>query len=113
MQKFIHNLLLNKKVYTIVIIGFAFAILYGLLKPPVFLHFTDGVTYAAVVCLTIGLVCWIWKEGEFSRGENGKHLTYLEKEEIAKTRKDLPNDPFYAGVLLMIVATILTIIYTH
>lgn len=106
-----HNLFLNRKVYTILLVCFILAILYGLWKPPVYLHFIDGLTYAAMIILTIGLFRWIWKEGEFSRREDGKRLSAMEKQKIAEERKNLPNDPLYAGILLMIVVTVLSLLY--
>lgn len=132
MQKY----LINRTAVTCYVIAVIAGIAYGILRGPFLLHFIDGLTIAAFLILAIGLCRWAYIQGDFTffswhpnkqvrkraPGEKfyntdnsnpSENMGYREyRHYIRNQRKDMDNMYLSAGILLLIVSIILSVLYT-
>ena len=95
-------------------IAFTVSLLYGFLSGQFALRFIDGISIASVLYLFAGLLHYWWKEGFFSfflwKKEEGPFITYREK--VKEERKHLDNPSLTAGLVLLVIALVLTLLYS-
>ena len=97
-----------------ILIALVLSVLYGILSGRFFLRLIDGLSIAAVLFLFLGLLVYWWKEGFFSfffwkKEEEPSFLKYRQK--VVEERKHADNHSLYAGLWLLAVSLILTVLY--
>jgi hypothetical protein len=89
------------------------SLLWAVLVPPFFLHFTDGISICSVILLLLGVLNIWWKEGAFSfflwKKENGPYAEFLSS--IREERKNADNHTLYAGLWMFGISLLVTGIY--
>ena len=87
--------------------------IYGIVSGPFLLHMIDGLSIASVLFLFAGMMVYWWKEGFFTffswKREDGPLTAHREK--VRAERRHEENPTLYAGLLLLAVSLILTLIY--
>lgn len=126
----------NKTTLTCYAVSLAAGILYGALRGPFLLHFIDGLTIAGFLILAIGLCRWAYIQGDFTffswhpnkrvrkraPGEKfygtdnsnpSENMGYREyRHYVRNQRKDMDNMYMPAGILIIVVSIILSVLYS-
>lgn len=88
-------------------------IVTGLVRKPFYLNFINGVSYASIVWLLIGLIRWGWIRGDFAyfswKPDKGSYNRYRKDLQDSRTGKD--NAVLAAGVITLVIAMVLTVLY--
>ena len=95
------------------LIALILSVIYGIVSGPFLLHMIDGLSIASVLFLFAGMLIYWWKEGFFTffswKKEDGPLAAHREK--IRDERRNIENPTLYAGLLLLAVSLILTLVY--
>lgn len=126
----------NKTTLICYAVSLAAGILYGVLRRPFLLHFIDGLTIAGFLILAIGLGRWAYIQGDFTffswhpnkqvrkraPGEKfygtgnsnpSENMSYREyRHYVRNQRKDMDNMYMPAGILIVVVSIILSVLYS-
>ena len=74
----------------------------------------DGLSIASVLFLFAGMLVYWWKEGFFTffswKREDGPLIAHREK--VRAERRNEENPTLYAGLILLILSLVLTLLYT-
>lgn len=102
-----------RPVLILCLIAVILSLLYGMIDPPFFLHFTDGLSISSVLLLLAGILNLWWKDGAFSfyswKRENGSYSEYRER--LRRERKDADNHTLFAGIWMLVLSLLVTLIY--
>lgn len=103
----------NKTVWISLAAALALSVVYGMFVSPLYLQFINAMTFLAFLYLLIGIFRWSWMEGDlvfFSWKQiHGSYTKW--REGRREERKDAGNPFLYAGIMLMIVSVILSVLY--
>ncbi len=95
------------------LIALILSVIYGIVSGPFLLHMIDGLSIASVLFLFAGMLIYWWKEGFFTffswKKEDGPLAAHREK--VRDERRNIENPTLYAGLLLLAVSLILTLVY--
>ena len=95
------------------LIAVILSVIYGIVSGPFLLHMIDGLSIASVLFLFAGMLIYWWKEGFFTffswKKEDGPLAAHREK--VRDERRNIENPTLYAGLLLLAVSLILTLVY--
>ena len=95
------------------LIALILSVIYGIVSGPFLLHMIDGLSIASVLFLFAGMLIYWWKEGFFTffswKKEDGPLGAHREK--VRDERRNIENPTLYAGLLLLAVSLILTLVY--
>ncbi len=96
------------------LIAAALSVIYSIVSGPFLLHLIDGLSICSVLLLFAGMLVYWWKDGFFTffswKREDGP-LTPL-REKVRAERAEAETPALYAGLLLLAVSLILTLLYT-
>ena len=96
------------------LIAVILSVIYGIVSGPFLLHMIDGLSIASVLFLFAGMMVYWWKEGFFTffswKREDGPLIAHREK--VRAERRNEENPTLYAGLLLLAVSLVLTLLYT-
>ena len=96
------------------LIAVILSVIYGIVSGPFLLHMIDGLSIASVLFLFAGMMVYWWKEGFFTffswKREDGPLTAHREK--VRAERRNEENPTLYAGLLLLAVSLVLTLLYT-
>lgn len=136
MPEKLQKYLINHTAVRCYAIAAAAAVVYGILRKPFLLHFIDGLTIASFLILAIGLCRWAYIQGDFtffswhpnkqvrkrapgekfygtSSGGPSENMGYREyRHYVRNKRKDMDNMYLSAGIVLLVVSIILSVLYT-
>ena len=89
------------------------SVIYGIVSGPFLLHMIDGLSIASVLFLFAGLMVYWWKDGFFTffswKREDGS-LTSC-RQQVREERRNAENPSLYAGLILLAVSLLLTLLY--
>ncbi|MBQ3273497.1 MAG: hypothetical protein IJH44_09710 [Solobacterium sp.] len=89
------------------------AALYGNLQAPFLLRFVDALSVLSGLLAVWGFIIFLWKDGIFSfftwRSSGSSYTTYRER--LRRERGAQPNPALPAGLIMLAIAVILTVIY--
>ena len=104
----------TKSVAVRCLIAVILSVIYGVVSGPFLLHLIDGLSIASVLLLFAGMLVYWWKDGFFTffswKREDGP-LTPL-REKVRAERAEAENPALYAGLILLILSLVLTLLYT-
>ena len=113
MIKEIKEMILYRTTWIIVGAAAAVSVIYGLIVKPFRLEFLNSFAIIGFAVLLAGLVRETWKDGGwvlFSwRPHKGSYSEY--RDVIAQQRGDKKNPMLYAGLIIVIIDTILAFMY--
>jgi|GEM_PF-1357454 len=112
MKKILNNFR-SRTVWILVAIGFVISLIYGFVKEPFFLHFTDGIGVSGMFCLLFAVLRSGWKNGDFAmfnyKAVEGSFRDYRTR--LIEERRDTPNPALYAAIILLAIGIALALIY--
>ena len=113
MKKF-KQLFLNKTVGILCAIALLLSFFVGYLNSGSFLVFTNWITVLGFIYLSLGVLNWLYVEGEFAffvwKPKQESYSNF--KKKFAEKHASYENNILFAGILITIVAVICTLIYT-
>ena len=113
MKKF-KQLFLNKTVGILCAIALLLSFFVGYLNSGSFLVFTNWITVLGFIYLSLGVLNWLYAEGEFAffvwKPKQESYSNF--KKKFAEKHASYENNILFAGILITIVAVICTLIYT-
>ena len=87
--------------------------LYGNLQSPFLLRFVDALSVLSGLLAVWGFIVFLWKDGIFSfftwRSSGSSYTAYRER--LRRERGAQPNPALPAGLIMLAIAVILTVIY--
>lgn len=108
------NTLKNRTVWYITAIVITIDLVYGVMKSPFLLHFTNALTFTSYIVLLVGIARWGWIKGDFasSRWNPDKHGSYVRyRNELIKGRETSTNPLLTSGIILWLLQWLFTFIY--
>ena len=96
------------------LIAAAVSVIYGIVSGPFLLHLIDGLSICSVLLLFAGMMVYWWKDGFFtffSWKREDEPLTPL-REKVRAERANAENPSLYAGLILLVISIVLTLLYT-
>lgn len=120
---------ITKTAFTVYAVCIACGIGYGVIRPPFYLHFLDGMTISGFFALALALIRASWLAGDFTffswkpkrksnnpyskyEGDPTRGMSYREyRNAIREERKDMKNDFLPSSLLILAISLILSLLY--
>lgn len=112
-MKTIKETVFSRTMGIILAVSVVLGIVYGLIIQPFYLQFLNGLSLIGFFLLLAGIMKSNWKDGGlifFSwKPSMGSYREYRER--LREERKDAHNYSIYAGIIILLIDTILSLLY--